>query len=91
MTEPLIRSTEYQIDAHQNIPPYPCNVVEEVDRPKGIVPHNMPGTPAYTEDVKDFANRYGIPWEVITAGAATMYPEIQSKMKQASPSGAKQQ
>src|SRR5262249_10190743 len=87
MTEPLIRSTEYQIDAHQNIPPYPCNVVEEVDRPKGVVPHNMPGTSAYTEDVKDFANRYGIPWNVITAGAATMYPEIQSRLK-AAPSGA---
>ena len=53
------------IDEHQNIPPYPCNVVEEVDRPKGIVPHNMPGTTQYVEDVKDFSNRYGIPWEVI--------------------------
>jgi hypothetical protein len=90
MTEPLVRSTEYQIDAHQNIPPYPCNVVEEVDRPKGIVPHNMPGTPYYTEDVKDFANRYGIPWDVVTAGAANMYPEIQSKLKQAPPASGKQ-
>jgi hypothetical protein len=45
LTEPLIRSTEYQLDAHQNIPPYPCIVVEEVDRPRGVVPHNMLGTP----------------------------------------------
>ena len=90
LTEPLIRSTEYQIDAHQNISPYPCNVVEEVDRPKGIVPHNMPGTAQYTEDVKDFANRYHIPWDVITAGAATMYPEIQTKLKQAAPAGGRQ-
>jgi len=81
LTEPLIRSTEYVLDAHQNIPPYPCNVVEEVDRPKGVVPHNMPGTAQYTEDVKDFANRYGIPWDVVTAGAANMYPEIQDKIK----------
>jgi hypothetical protein len=81
LTEPLIRSTEYQLDAHQNMPPYPCNVVEEVDRPKGVVPHNLPGTPAYTDDVKDFADRYNIPWDVITAGAATMYPEIQEKAK----------
>jgi len=90
LTEPLIRSTEYQIDAHQNISPYPCNVVEEVDRPKGVVPHNMPGTTQYTEDVKDFANRYHIPWDVITAGAANMYPEIQTKLKQAPAAGARQ-
>src|SRR5947207_15683136 len=90
LTEPLIRSTEYQIDAHQNISSYPCNVVEEVDRPKGIVPHNLPGTVQYTEDVKDFANRYHIPWDVITAGAATMYPEIQTKLKQAPAAGGKQ-
>jgi hypothetical protein len=83
LTEPLIRSTEYQLDAHQNIPPYPCNVVEEVDRQRGIVPHNLPGTPQYTNDVKDFANRYNIPWDVITAGAETMYPEIQEKIKAA--------
>jgi hypothetical protein len=70
--------------------PYPCNVVEEVDRARGIVPHNMPGTAQYTEDVKDFANRYHIPWDVITAGAATMYPEIQTKLKQAPAAGGKQ-
>src|SRR6266511_2384747 len=31
LTEPFIRSTEYVLEPHQNIPPYPCNVVEEVD------------------------------------------------------------
>jgi len=81
LTEPLIRSTEYQLDHHQNIPPYPCHVVEEVDRPRGVVPHNLPGTPQYNDDVKDFANRYDIPWDVITAGAETMYPEIQDKIR----------
>ncbi len=81
LTEPLIRSTEYVIDEHQNIPPYPCTIVEEVDRPKGVVPHHLPGTKEYADDVKDFSNRYGIPWSVITAGAATMYPEIQAAIK----------
>ena len=80
LTEPLVRSTEYQLDAHQNIPPYPCNVVEEVDRQRGIVPHNLPGTQQYADDVKDFANRYSIPWDVVTSGAETMYPEIQAKI-----------
>jgi len=31
--------------------------------------------------VKDFANRYNIPWTVVTAGAETMYPEIQAKIE----------
>ena len=83
LTEPLIRSTEYQLDAHQNIPPYPCNVVEEVDRPRGVVPHNLPGTQQYRDDVRDFANRYNIPWDVVTAGAETMYPEIQDRINAA--------
>jgi hypothetical protein len=81
LTEPLIRSTEYILDRHQNIPPYPCTVVEEVDRPKGLVPHHLPSSSAFTEEVKDFSRRYDIPWEVVTAGAATMYPEIQQKLK----------
>jgi hypothetical protein len=40
----------------------------------------MPGTPQYVDDVKDFASRYNIPWDVITAGAEAMYPEIQAKI-----------
>ena len=37
-------------------------------------------TQQYVDDVKDFANRYNIPWDVVTAGAETMYPEIQAKI-----------
>jgi hypothetical protein len=81
LTEPLIRSTEYMLEPHQNMAPYPCNVVEEVDRPRGVVPHHLPSSKEFTEDVKDFSNRYGIPMEVINVGAETMYPEIQEKIK----------
>lgn len=81
LTEPLVRSTEYILDVKQNIPPYPCTVVEEVDRPKGVVPHRLPWE---NDEVKYFSEKYGIPFEVITAGAATMYPEIQQKLKGAS-------
>lgn len=83
LSEPLIRSTEYQLDAHQHMPPYPCTVVEEVARTKGVIPHHLPGTPEFTEEVKYFSKKYNIPWEVVTAGAATMYPEIQTKLKPA--------
>jgi len=77
LTEPLIRSTEYRLNVNQQIPPYPCTVVDEVDRPKGVVPHYLPGT---NKDIAWFSRRYGIPMDVITAGAATMYPEIRTKI-----------
>ena len=31
LTEPMIRSSEYRLALNQQIPPYPCTVVEEVD------------------------------------------------------------
>jgi hypothetical protein len=44
LTEPFIRSTDYELDLHQNVPPYPFwDVLEEVDRAKGVVPHVLPG------------------------------------------------
>ena len=50
-----------------------CTVVTEVDRPAGIVPHNLPGT---NDDIYWFSRRYKIPMNVINSGAASMYPEI---------------
>ena len=82
LTEPLIRSNEYQLALNQQIPPYPCTVVHEIDRPKGTVPHYLPGTNPW---ITDFASKYGIPMDVITAGAATMYPEIQARIKAGTP------
>ena len=35
LSEPLIRSTEYRLALNQLVPPYPCTVVAEVDRPRG--------------------------------------------------------
>jgi hypothetical protein len=52
-------------------------VVNEVDRPKGVVPHYLPGT---NNDITWFSHRYGIPMDVVTAGAANMYPEIRAKI-----------
>jgi len=62
---------------NQQIPPYPCTVVNEVDRPKGVVPHYLPGT---NNDITWFSRRYGIPMDVVNAGAANMYPEIRAKI-----------
>lgn len=77
LTEPIIRSTEYQLNVNQQLPAYPCTVVTEVDRPKGIVPHYMPGT---NQQIYEYADRYKIPRDVVMSGAASMYPEIRSKI-----------
>jgi hypothetical protein len=77
LSEPLVRSTEYQLALGQQIAPYPCTVVTEVDRPKGVVPHYLPGT---NSDIEWFSKRYNIPMDVVNAGAANMYPEIRTKI-----------
>jgi len=77
LTEPFIRSTDYELDLHQWVPPYPCQVVEEVDRPRGVVPHSLPGR---STAIADFANRCGLPVEAARGGAETMYPDFRDKI-----------
>ena len=79
LTEPMIRSSEYRLALNQQIPPYPCTVVDEVDRPKGVVPHELPGTNPY---LGEFGQKYDIPIEATGGGAASMYPELARKIIQ---------
>jgi hypothetical protein len=78
LTEPFVRSTDYELDLHQQIPPYPCEVVREVERGKGVVPHHLPGTNMF---LQEYGQRYGVPYEATRGGAETMYPEYRKKMK----------
>lgn len=82
LAEPFIRTTDYELNVHQQIPPYPCGVVQEVDRPKGVVPHHLPGTNPF---LSDFANEHGIPMEAAMGGPATMYPEFRAKLRNLPP------
>ena len=79
LTEPLIRSSEYRLAPRQVLPPYPCTVVAEVDRPRGVVPHWLPG-----EDggQADYGKYYKLPFEATRGGAEQMYPEYLPKLKQ---------
>jgi len=80
LTEPFIRTTNFVLDPHQQIAPYPCQIVEEIDRPQGVVPHHLPGqNPFLTE----FPAKYGVSAEAARGGAETMYPEYQVKAKTA--------
>lgn len=78
LTEPLIRSSDYELALGQNIPPYPCGIVQEIDRAPGEVPHFLPGTNPY---LTEFAQRHQIPVQATEGGAETMYPEYRAKLR----------
>jgi len=78
LEEPMIRTTEYELNLHQLVAPYPCGVVQEVDRARGVVPHHLPGTNNY---LMEFAQEFGIPYQATRGGAETMYPEYREKLK----------
>ena len=80
LTEPMIRSSEYRLALNQQIAPYPCDVVEEVVRAKGVVPHELPGTNQF---LGEFGKKYNLPMEVTQGGAETMYPEAARKLEAA--------
>ena len=61
LTEPYIKSQEFILNPRpQGNWLWPCEVVEEVDRPKDEVPHYLPGQNAF---VLEFAAKHGIPVE----------------------------
>ncbi len=78
LTEPFVRTTDYELALNQRVPPYPCGIVQEIDREKGKVPHFLPGTNPY---LTEHASRHGIPVEATRGGAETMYPDYQEKLK----------
>ncbi len=82
LTEPLVRTTDYELNVNQNIPPYPCGIVQEIDRAKGQVPHVLPGTNPY---MTEFATRHKIPVDATRGGAETMYPDFRIKMRSMPP------
>ena len=78
LTEPFVRSTDFVLDLHQVIAPYPCESVEEVRAQKGEVPHHLPGTNPY---LNEFATRNHVPEAAARGGAATMYPEYMRNVR----------
>ena len=78
LTEPFIRTTDFFFDPQQPRAPYPCEAVEETERPEGFVPSHLPGGNTY---LNEFPANYGIPPEATRGGAETMYPEYIDKMK----------
>lgn len=88
LTEPFIRSSHWVLNPEQQGRRYPCGpneIVVEIPRPKGVVPHHLPGTNA---DLSEFAQRFALPLEAVRGGSETLYPEYAEKMKSMRPPAA---
>jgi hypothetical protein len=83
LTEPLVKTDNFAINPRQlpqNNWLWHCEAVEEVaDRPKGLIPHYLPGQNPF---LKEFRDRFGLPEEATRGGAETMYPEFMLKLKE---------
>jgi hypothetical protein len=82
LTEPFVRTTNWAIDPHQQIAPYPCQAVVEIERPQGVVPHHLLGSNNF---LREFAAKEGLPFEPTRGGAETMYPEYMLKLQGMTP------
>jgi hypothetical protein len=80
LTEPLVKTQDFQTVSQEGQNwLYPCEpVVEIAGRPRGEVPHYLPGQNPF---LHEFADKFGIPLEAALGGAETMYPEYQQKLR----------
>jgi hypothetical protein len=78
LTEPLVKTNMFQLNPTGTMTPYPCEVVSEVDRELGYVPHYLPGQNPY---IREFAELHGLPFEASLGGAETALPEYQEQLR----------
>jgi hypothetical protein len=72
LTEPMIRTTDFRTALTQDLEPYPCQIVAEVDKPQGWVPHWLPGENPFLEE---FSKSEGLLPGALRGGAETLLPE----------------
>jgi hypothetical protein len=75
LTEPRIRSSDYQLSLTQTIGPYPCeSVIELASWSKGFVPSFFPWKNPHA---REFAEKFGLPLEGAHANEARhIYPQF---------------
>jgi len=78
LSEPLVRTNGFRQNLTAQMQPYPCESAEEVVRPRGAVPHFLPGTNPY---LTEFAERHHIPYAATRGGAETAYPEYVKQLR----------
>jgi hypothetical protein len=80
LAEPMIRTTDFSIATLDNATwTWPCEYVEEISgRPKGEVPHYLPGENPF---LKEFIDRSQAPAVAAKGGPETVYPEYQEQLR----------
>ena len=79
LTEPYYRSEDFVLAERPGGSwTWPCEYVEEVDRPSTDVPHFLPGKSAFQGN---FAWRFDVPVVAARGGAETTYPEYVTKLR----------
>jgi len=73
LTEPLVKTSGFQLVDNPIMQPYPCYPAVEVPRAKGEVPHHLPGENPFIEE---YAKKHNLPLAGVRGGAATALPEF---------------
>ena len=82
LEEPFVRSTNWVLDPSQQIGRTQFDIVDEiVGRRKGDVPHHLPGSEAARAKLTEYAATHNLPAEAGRGGAATTYPEYQTRLR----------
>ena len=86
LEEPLVRSSNWVLNPAQEQSRSQFDVVDEIaGRPKGYVPHLLPGSPGALLKLTEFASMYRLPADAARGGARTTYPEYQLELRRPSP------
>jgi hypothetical protein len=72
LTEPLVRTSDWVLDPGVQLSPFSCIPTVEIERPRGDVPHYLPGANPY---LTEFSQAHGLPQQAARGGAETMYPD----------------
>ena len=88
LAEPFIKTSTFVLDPKIVLPRYPCGpneVVVEIPRPRGQVPHWLPGANHF---LSEFAIREGLPYDAVRGYDESLYPEYMEKLKAMKPATA---
>jgi hypothetical protein len=82
LEEPFIRTTQAVYDPTTQLAPTECqpfntNVIN-ADHPRDFVPHWLPGQ---NSQLREFSEKYGVPYEGARGGSKTIYPEYIAEIK----------
>ncbi len=91
LTEPYIETATWVLDPgvgpalQQRYPCGPNEIAIEIPRPRGVIPHHLPGTNNW---LIEFAVAHGLPFEATRGEPGSVYPEYMQKVNTMKPATA---